>query len=228
MYIKDDTAKKKNNIYQKISIYLQKKYKKNREIKYKNIKKTLLNSYNNLKQINSFYSNSQKELDKYKINTSLIFIERDEIVNIFYLFAPIIGLIDKQIEEKNKNIYFNRNFLDFKNDAAIICAERITNNKKEIEKLSQDRNKILSTLCNYKYHYNKDNINIEKLLSIQPSYINFNTLYNEDNNYIVELITAYNLGYTCSENLYDELFRLFETIINNLNNNTNKSLIKKI
>lgn len=228
MYIKDDTAKKKNNIYQKISIYLQKKYKKNREIKYKNIKKTLLNSYNNLKQINSFYSNSQKELDKYKINTSLIFIERDEIVNIFYLFAPIIGLIDKQIEEKNKNIYFNRNFLDFKNDAAIICAERITNNKKEIEKLSQDRNKILSTLCNYKYHYNKDNINIEKLLSIQPSYINFNTLYNEDNNYIVELITAYNLGYTCSENLYDDLFRLFETIINNLNNNTNKSLIKKI
>lgn len=228
MYIKDDTAKKKNNIYQKISIYLQKKYKKNREIKYKNIKKTLLNSYNNLKQINSFYSNSQKELDKYKNNTSLIFIERDEIVNIFYLFAPIIGLIDKQIEEKNKNIYFNRNFLDFKNDAAIICAERITNNKKEIEKLSQDRNKILSTLCNYKYHYNKDNINIEKLLSIQPSYINFNTLYNEDNNYIVELITAYNLGYTCSENLYDELFRLFETIINNLNNNTNKVLIKKI
>lgn len=228
MYIKDDTAKKKNNIYQKISIYLQKKYKKNREIKYKNIKKTLLNSYNNLKQINSFYSNSQKELDKYKNNTSLIFIERDEIVNIFYLFAPIIGLIDKQIEEKNKNIYFNRNFLDFKNDAAIICAERITNNKKEIEKLSQDRNKILSTLCNYKYHYNKDNINIEKLLSIQPSYINFNTLYNEDNNYIVELITAYNLGYTCSENLYDDLFRLFETIINNLNNNTNKSLIKKI
>ena len=228
MYIKDDTAKKKNNIYQKISIYLQKKYKKNREIKYKNIKKTLLNSYNNLKQINSFYSNSQKELDKYKINTSLIFIERDEIVNIFYLFAPIIGLIDKQIEKKNKNIYFNRNFLDFKNDAAIICAERITNNKKEIEKLSQDRNKILSTLCNYKYHYNKDNINIEELLSIQPSYINFNTLYNEDNNYIVELITAYNLGYTCSENLYDELFRLFETIINNLNNNTNKVLIKKI
>ena len=228
MYIKDDTAKKKNNIYQKISIYLQKKYKKNREIKYKNIKKTLLNSYNNLKQINSFYSNSQKELDKYKINTSLIFIERDEIVNIFYLFAPIIGLIDKQIEKKNKNIYFNRNFLDFKNDAAIICAERITNNKKEIEKLSQDRNKILSTLCNYKYHYNKDNINIEELLSIQPSYINFNTLYNEDNNYIVELITAYNLGYTCSENLYDELFRLFETIINNLNNNTNKELIKKI
>lgn len=196
------------------------------------IEKTLKRAVSNLKKIDLLFITSEFELEKYGSSTLPAFLEQDEIINNFYFFATIIGVIDGQIDENIRQINWNKQFIvNIANDESWEKSNKYRENEilehqKQIESLITDRNNILLDMkefnLNYKDCYRKLYIDV---LTKQPSYTMFNKLYNDikegrryQYNIQIELINAYNIGYTKSQSKpYREMYSLYNELLNDIN-----------
>ena len=173
-----------------------------------------------IKKINLINKRKNIDLDKYKTTTYPAFLWQEEYIACFYLFATLIGYIDKKINEEKKRINFNSKFI-FSNDSS--SSKEISKSNNKIYNYLNDREDALNK---YKIIL-KDSVEsdvILKTLETQPSYNNFENLYKIDEEsgmqlYVYQhLINAYNIGYISNENDYNSLITKYKILLDEVLN----------
>jgi len=221
-----NSIKQKKNLYSIKRNLLVNKYYSKKSNKEFDILKQLKQATKNLKLIENIDYISDLELKKYNSTSTHTFLWQEKIVNEFKLFITMLGFIDGEIDDIERQISFHTTF----------------NNLEQIEYLNEDKLFFLEIRKNILNNYNKINKKkdprfIDEIIEYYPSHKYFNRFYEDimENRYglnlQIEFINAYNFGYTKEGKvnfnyIYSEYIKLYNELNNYKEEKNNK--IKKI
>lgn len=221
---KNETENKKMNLYKlKIKLLTNKYYNDKSNVQI-DIYKTFKKAIKKLKQIEKIYSNSNIEYMIYRSTSKPAFLWQEKFVNSYRFFCTMLGIIDGYLDKINRDIDFELKFVD----------KRINKfdpkNNMSLKSLLEAKERFLRYRDMVTYDYKEYNSSHElELMSVAiknyPSHQYFKDCYEDIKknfyqlNLQVELINAYNKGYTSVGKIkFNEVFEkyreLFEELLN--------------
>ena len=107
-----ETTDERPIVRQKLNNFIQNSFHNDiRVFTNQDILKLMCKAVRLLKKADLIETRSKIELDKYKTTSYPAFLWQEKYVASFFIFATMLGYIDKRIDREQKDIQFNEHFL---------------------------------------------------------------------------------------------------------------------